>query len=252
MSDVNQSRISGLSVIVTAGTRGIGEGISRELARRGMSLTLSYLDRDEQALKVCHELEELTTMQLYKGDLTSAEGAGELVRKAIEKFGKVDALVSNLGPFLYKSIVDTSVEEWDMMIKANLSSHFYLVKALLSHMRERKSGNFVFVGGVGNDLIKGHAKSSAYYAAKIGLGDFVRSLAIEEAGNGIRANMVSPGVIDNGEYSEGFRKRIIDEIPVGYMGEPKDIANMVGYLMSEEARYITGAIIDVSGGYHLK
>jgi len=244
--------ISEMSVIITGATRGIGAGIALKLARLGASLTLGYLDRDDQALSFKASLErENPNILLHKGDLTTATGAGGIVRAAIARYGRVDALVSNMGPFLWKSIAETSQQEWDHMIAANLSSHFYLVSQLLGAMRERGWGNFVFIGGVGSGQVTGHPRAAAYNAAKVGLAEFMRTLAIEEGPNGIRSNMIAPGVIDNGEYTDGFKERIVGDIPLGYVGQPDDIANAVAWLLSSDSGYVSGAIIDVSGGYHL-
>jgi 3-oxoacyl-[acyl-carrier protein] reductase len=239
-----------MSIIITGATRGIGAGISRELARLGARLTLGYLEHDNPARELVAEL-SWAKVALHKGDTTTVDGASAIVRTALDSFGAVHALVGNLGPFLYRSIADTTPAEWDRMVSSNLSAHFYLVHKLLPLMRDQGGGAFVFIGGVGSGSITGHPKAAAYNAAKVGLAEFVRTLAVEEAGRGIRANMICPGIIDNGEYSEGFRKRIVDDIPLGFIGEPKDIARAVGFLLSPEARYITGAILDVSGGFHL-
>lgn len=240
-----------MSVIITGATRGIGAGIARELAHSGAYLTLGYHDDDKSAQIILDELRKISRVILCKTDSTTPDGAAHIVKAACEEYGTVHALVSNLGPFLYRTIDQTSLEEWDRMIQANLSAHFYLVHELLPIMKKNAGGHFIFIGGVGSGSITGHPKASAYYAAKTGLADFVRSLAFEEGRNGIRANLISPGIIDNGEYTEGFKARIVNEIPLGRIGSPKDLASMVKFLLSPEASYITGAIIDVSGGYHL-
>jgi 3-oxoacyl-[acyl-carrier protein] reductase len=240
------------NIIITGATRGIGVGIAYELALLGANLTLGYLENDGAAQALKQQLsEKFHTPVLFKGDMTNPDGASGIVKAAFDSHNHVDALVSNLGPFLWKLIAEMSVDEWDHMIRANLSAHFYLVRELLPQMRERKEGNFVFIGGVGSGGITGHPRSSAYNSAKVGLAEFVRTLAIEEGPHGIRANMIAPGVIDNGEYTDGYKERIVEEIPLGYVGEPADIGKAVAWLLSPDSRYVTGAIIDISGGYHL-
>jgi len=241
-----------MSIIITGATRGIGAGIAAQLASRGARLTLGYLERDEPALALKENLEnEGAHVALFKGDLATIEGAKGIVAVAEEAYGRVDALVSNLGPFLWKPIAEMSPREWDRMIQVNLSAHFYLVRELLEGMRERGCGDFIFIGGVGSGLVTGHPRASAYNAAKVGLAEFMKTLAVEEGPMGIRANMIAPGIIDNGEYTEGFKKRIVDEIPLGYIGRPTDIVHAVAWLLSPESAYVTGSVIDVSGGYHL-
>jgi len=244
--------ISELSVVITGATRGIGVGIAEKLSSEGAKLTLGYLENNDAAVELHTKLGETNSdTTLFKGDLTDPSGAKGIIEHALEKFGHVDALVSNLGPFLWRGVSEMSIEDWDGMIKANLSAHFYLVKELLPRMQSRGYGNFIFIGGVGSGQINGHARATAYNSAKVGLAEFMRGLAIEEGPNGIRANMIAPGIIDNGEYTGGFKEKIVDEIPLGYVGQPGDIGNTVKWLLSPESHYLTGAIIDVSGGYHL-
>jgi NAD(P)-dependent dehydrogenase (short-subunit alcohol dehydrogenase family) len=247
-----QPDFRGLSVVITGATRGIGAGIAGKLAIHGAKLTIGYLEKDEPALALQKKLaKDNPNIALYKGDLSTPDGAQAIIETARKKFNRVDVLVSNLGPFLYRSIAETSIDEWDSIVASNLSAHFYLVKELLPEMKIRGKGNFIFIGGVDSGQVRGHRLSAAYSAAKTGLANFMKSLAAEEAINGIRSNMVAPGVIDNGEYSDGFRERIVKEIPMGYIGKPEDIANAVMWLMSDESSYVNGAVIDVSGGYHI-
>jgi 3-oxoacyl-[acyl-carrier protein] reductase len=244
--------ISEMSVIITGATRGIGAGIASMLASRGVRLTLSYLSKDKEANALREQLEKYRAqVVLFKGDISNPQTAKALIETASEKYGRVDALVGNLGPFLWREIADTSVDEWNQIIGANLSAQFYLVRELIHGMRERGFGNFIFIGGVGSGQITGHPRASAYNTAKVALAEFMRTLAIEEGPNGIRANIIAPGIIDNGEYTEGFKERIVNEIPLRYVGQPEDIANAVIWLLSPESRYVNGAMIDVSGGYHL-
>ena len=252
MTNINP-KFANFSVIITGATRGIGVGIAEKLSSMGASLTLGYLENDITASQLEEKLSETNlNVTLFKADLTDPSGAAGIVAHANDKFGQVDALVSNLGPFLWRAVSEMSVDEWDGMIKANLSAHFYLVRELLPIMHKRKAGNFIFIGGVASGSIIGHPNATAYNSAKVGLAEFMRGLAIEEGPNGIRSNMIAPGIIDNGDYTYGFKERIINEIPAGYVGQPSDIANAVEFLLSPDSGYITGSVLDVSGGYHLR
>ncbi len=244
--------ISEMSVIITGATRGIGAGIATELGSRGAKLTLGYLEKDEQANALKQELESKgVEVILYKGDLSSKNAARGIVEVASSAYDRVDALVGNLGPFLWRSIAEMSDDDWDRMLSVNLTAQFRLVKELLPGMRDRGSGNFVFIGGIGSGQVSGYPRASAYNAAKVGLAVFMKSLAVEEGPGGIRANMIAPGIIDNGEYSDEFKRKIVSEIPLGLVGQPADIAHAVAWLLSPESKYVTGTVIDVSGGYHL-
>jgi NAD(P)-dependent dehydrogenase (short-subunit alcohol dehydrogenase family) len=164
------------------------------------------------------------------------------------ELGRIDVLVNNVGPFLYKTIWDTTVQEWHQMLNSNLNSVFYCCKAVVPIMREHKSGVIINIGGPNAERTQGYVRTCAYAVAKTGVVVFSKSLAKEEAGHGIRVNVVNPGFIETEPYTQDMLKTMPQQVPVKRLGKPEDVANAVAYLASDEASYITGAVLNVHGG----
>jgi len=171
-----------------------------------------------------------------------------LAIEAIEFLGGLDFLIHNAGPFEMGSVADMPPEKWDYIVAANFSAAFHMTQACIGELRKSDYPCIIYIGGVNTGVIAAKRKTAAYSAAKAALAVLMRTVAAEEGPNGIRANMVCPGYIDTGEYSENFKKKAIDEIPLRRLGTPDDVAAPVCWLLTREASYVTGAIIDAGGG----
>ena len=239
--------------VVTGSTRGIGRAIALRLARDGYTAVLNYRHAEDAAAAVLEEIQSLAPASIaVKADVSTPEGAQGLIGKALETFGALDVLVNNVGPFLVKPLVDTKDHEWREMLDGNLGSAFYCTRSALPQMRARRRGNIVNVGALNTDALQvGVFEAPAYYAAKAGLMMLTRSLARTEAPFNIRVNAVNPGFIETEEYAaytEADKTRWVAMIPSGTFGRPDDVAGAVSFLVSDNARYITGAILHVHGG----
>lgn len=233
--------------LVTGSTKGIGRGIARRLAREGYAVALNYRTDGETAAEALAEIRELTEAVVFQADVSDPVAAEGLIEAVVERLGRLDVLVNNAGPFLVKTASETSVEEWRAMIDGNLSSAFYCSKFALPHLRET-SGSIVNIGTLNAETGRGARNTAAYTAAKSGLIVLTKSMARDEGRYGVRLNVVNPGFIETYSTTEDERAQITPRIPLGHLGEPDDIAEAVLFLVSERADYITGAVLNVTGG----
>jgi 3-oxoacyl-[acyl-carrier protein] reductase len=239
--------------LVTGASRGIGKEIALTLGRAGLRVAVAYRTNKLGAQKVVSDLRALGAEALALAtDVTDPGRAKELVDAVAKHFGRLDILVNNVGDFEWKPVADSTVEEWRAVIASNLYSVFYATKFALPFMRRQHWGRIVNLGAVGAERAFGQAKISAYSAAKAGIVAFTRSVALEEARNGITANVVNPPVIDEKELSLEEAQRLTDaRFPVGRPATGRDVGEAVKFFASEEAAFITGQVLNVSGGWML-
>ena len=235
--------------LVTGSSRGIGKTIALRLAEAGASLVINYKSDRWATDEVVKSIKKMKRQAIsVQCDVSNFADVEEMVGKVMSEFGRIDILVNNVGPFLYKSIYDTTIQEWHQIINSNLNSTFYCCKAVIPIMRKQKSGNIVNIGAPNAERTQGYVQNCPYAIAKTGVVVFSKSLAKEEAKNGIRVNVVNPGFIETDEYTEEMKKDMPKQVPLEILGKPEDIANAVLFLVSDEANYITGSVLNVHGG----
>ena len=233
---------------MTGGIRGIGAAISRELADHGFDVVAGYHARDATAERFSLE----TDIDVERFDVADYEAVRVAVDGIETRHGPIDVLVNNAGitsdHFLHRMTPD----QWRSVLATNLDSVYNCCHAVLPGMRERGFGRIVNISSVNG--LRGQIGQTNYAAAKAGLLGFSKSLARETARKGVTVNVVAPGYINTSmleDVPEQVLEAILEEIPVGYFGEPEDVAHMVRFLAGDEARYITGATISVNGGQHM-
>jgi 3-oxoacyl-[acyl-carrier protein] reductase len=241
------------AALVTGGTRGIGKGIALALGRDGARVAVAYRANKAAAQSALRQLQTAgAECFAVETDVTDPEKAAFLVRTVLERFRRLDILVNNVGGFRWKPVAESSVEEWREVLASNLLSVLYVSKAALAPMRRQRWGRIVNLGAVGAERAFGQAKISAYSAAKAGVVALSRALAIEEAPHGITVNVVNPSNIDERELTVEEARRIHDaRYPIGRPPTAQDVAAAVRFFVSEEAGYITGQVMNVSGGWLL-
>ncbi len=238
------------NVIVTGGSRGIGRAICIKLAKEGYNVIFNYSKNNTEAEKTIKECEKYNVVvKGYKADITNSDECQELVRKAIDEFGSIDVLVNNAGITRDSLIMRMKDEDFNDVLRVNLSGTFYMIKAVSKYMIKNRSGSIINMSSIVG--LTGNAGQINYSASKAGIVGLTKSAAKELASKKIRVNAIAPGMIDTDMtrvLSEDIRNKIIDSIPLKEIGKPEDIANAVAFLASDMSRYITGQILSVDGG----
>jgi 3-oxoacyl-[acyl-carrier protein] reductase len=239
--------------LITGGSRGIGKGIALRLARDGARVAIAYRSNKAAAQQTLRQLQTSgADCVAVETDISDPARAEELVRTVADRFGRMDVVVNNVGDFKWGTLGESPLEDWKNVFTSNLMTVVYVSRAALPHMRRGRWGRIINLGAVGAERAFGQAKISAYAAAKAAVVALSRSLALEEAKNGITVNVVNPSNIDENELTVEEARRMRDaRFPIGRPPTAEDVAASVAFFASEEAEYVTGQVVNVSGGWML-
>ena len=238
--------------LITGGARGIGRQIGLRLAERGFAVALCYRTSEAAAQETVAALEERGAAALaVRADVSRPEECEALVARVVEWRGRIDALVHGAGPFHRVDIFAETPEGWREMFANNLDSLFYLARLVAPGMIERRWGRILAFSMANADRLLAQPGVTAHYLAKVGVLGLVRTLSKALARHQVTVNAVSPGFIDSGSMDPEELKSLAKNIPAGYVGTVDDAAGAALYLLSDEAAYVTGANIHVSGGWGL-
>ncbi|HXX16201.1 MAG TPA: SDR family oxidoreductase [Candidatus Eremiobacteraceae bacterium] len=239
--------------VITGGTRGIGKGIAMQLARDGAKIALAYRSNKAAAQTALRQLQAMgSDCVAVETNISEPARAEQLIKTVVDRYGRVDVLVNNVGEFRWGTLVDSALQEWTGIFDSNVMTVLYMCRAALPLMRKGRWGRIINLGAVGAERAFGQAKISAYAAAKAAVVAMSRSLALEEAKNGITVNVVNPSSIDEKDLTlEEARKLKDARFPIGRPPTVDDVAAAVSFFASEEAEYVTGQVINVSGGWML-
>ncbi len=242
-------QLQGQVAIVTGGGQGIGRAIALELARRGAKILINDV-REQTAAETVALLREAGAEADYAlGDVSKAEAAEAIVQKAIERFGQLDILINNAGITRDNLLMRMKEEDWDLVLGVNLKSAFLLCKAASRPMMKQRRGRIINISSIVGVI--GNAGQVNYSASKAGLIGLTKTLAKELASRNILVNAVAPGFIRTAmtdALSEDQKKALSSQIPLARLGEAEDVARVCAFLASEDAAYITGQVIQVTGG----
>ncbi len=240
----------GRIALITGGARGIGRAIGLDLARAGWAIALCYRTNTEAAEDTCRAIEAAGARALaVRADVSDPETAEELVHRVEAQWGRIDALINCAGPYRRIELLEETPAGWRDMFASNLHPVFYLSRATAPGMIARRWGRILAFSMATADQLTAQPGVTAYYIAKAGILVLVRSLARVLAPHGVTVNAISPGFIDSGGLPQAELDAMRPRIPAGYIGEPRDAVAAARYLLSDEARYVTGANIHVSGGW---
>ena len=236
--------------MITGATRGIGKQIALTLANEGYNIVLNYRTKNDELIQAKNEIESKNVKCLtVQGDVTNFEDCKQMIESAIKEFGKVDVLVNNAGITKDMLLARMKEEDFKQVIDVNLVGTFNMTKNVISYMMKARNGRIINISSVVG--IAGNAGQTNYSASKAGIIGFTKSLAKEVASRNILVNAVAPGFIET-NMTDVLKQEVKDEIakniPLKRMGTPKDVANVVKFLASEDSSYITGQVISVDGG----
>jgi acetoacetyl-CoA reductase len=236
--------------IVTGGARGIGAAITTALARSGVHVAAGYSSNAQAADELAGKLGAGgASVSVHQGNVGEAAHCNRVVHEVLEQRGRVDYLINNAGITVDKTMRKMTIEDWHAVLRINLSGAFYMIKAVLDHMLERKFGRIVNISSVIGQT--GSVGQANYAASKSGLFGLSQSLAQEVARKGITVNCVAPGYIETemlAAVPEEVLAKLLKGIPVGRLGQASEIARTVQFLVDDDAGYITGSVISVNGG----
>jgi 3-oxoacyl-[acyl-carrier protein] reductase len=247
---MNKSGDGAKVALVAGGVRGIGKAVCTALSERGWMVTACYRENEEAAAKLRLEMKNRgADFSCIRADLSRPEEAEALVRRVEKERGRIDALILCLGSYHRVSLLEESPGGWNAMFDHNLHPVFYLARLAAEGMMQRRWGRIIGFSMVNADRLSAQPFITAHYIAKIGILVLMRSIGKLLAPYGITANSVSPGFIETGSVPKEVLDQSVKDIPAGYMGKEYDAVGAVCYLLSEEARYVNGSNIHVSGAW---
>ena len=253
-------RLEGKTAMITGASRNIGKEVALAFAREGADLVLNTRSSQPELEAVAAQCRELgVNTHVAMGDVTEPDRVQQMVQEGIDALGKIDVLVSNVAIRPHKPLLDVSNDEWELVMRTNLFPAFYLIKAVLPGMMERRQGSIIAMGG--QSAITGRPETASVTSAKHGLLGLLRAVAAEMAPYNVRANLVNPGSVDteraHPEWHPEFQELPrgsgdhVKGIPLGRQATVQDIANACLFFASDESAYITGDRLNVVGGRYI-
>lgn len=242
--------LQGKNVLVTGASRGIGRSIALELASKGANVVINYAGSEEQAQAVVEEVQKFGVKSFkIQADVSQEADVKTMVKEVISELGGLDILVNNAGVTKDNLLMRMKKEEFDQVIDINLKGVFLCTKAVTRHMMKQRSGKIINVASIVG--VSGNPGQANYVAAKAGVIGMTKSVAQELASRNILVNAVAPGFIST-DMTDALTKEqqeaILSRIPLAKLGTPEDVANVVRFLASDDANYMTGQTLHIDGG----
>ncbi|MBW9173296.1 3-oxoacyl-[acyl-carrier-protein] reductase [Clostridium estertheticum] len=252
MKDVKEHELmlKGKTAVVTGASRGIGRAIALKLAKHGANVVVNYRNSVDAVQEVVKEIEALGVKVLaIQADISSYADVENMIKKSVEEFGSIDILVNNAGITKDGLLMRMKEADFDSVIDINLKGAFNCTRHVAAIMLKQRSGRIINISSVSG--LTGNAGQVNYSAAKAGIIGMTKSVAREFGSRGVTCNAVAPGYIQTDmteDLSAKVKDTIMGTIPLKRLGRPEDVANVVAFLATDEAAYITGQVINVDGG----
>ena len=251
---MSERPLAGRTAIVTGSSRGMGTGTVARLAALGANVAVCYVRSKDLAEELAGKINgDGGSAAAFGADLTTQDGAGSLVREVVERFGGLDILVCNVGGFLKKPFEETTADEWHDQFLQNTDTMFFCIQAALPHLKKSDAARIVNFAAAGADQPARQTGFAAYAAAKAAVVGFSRALARELGPEHITVNVIAPGIVSDNAPTRPQAHEIgfVKHTPVGRVGSFEDIADAVAFLVRPDADYITGAVLEVGGGWRI-
>jgi 3-oxoacyl-[acyl-carrier protein] reductase len=247
--------LKGTVALIVGGSRGIGAGIAEAFARAGAATVLTHTGNADRAERLNQMLQKLLAqgcqVEAIACDACDPEQTDAVVKRVVDEHGRLDAVVANVGQNLARPAEETTTDSWRRFVDINLSSAFYAVRAALPAMLRRGGGSVILIGS--SAVFDGGGGAIDYAAAKAGMAGMMRYLARNYTRRGVRANVIHPAAIETDLLRERYgdpekKQQLIDQVPIGRLGQPADIGNLAAFLASRLGEFICGQEILVDGG----
>jgi len=239
--------------LVTGSSRGIGCAIAIELAKSDIDIVLNNDRNPQEGTEIANEINETGQRAIYiQADVSVPDQVEKMIEKAIDEFGRIDILVNNAGITRDKMLESMDLDQWNRVIAVNLTGTFNCTKSVIKYMKKQGGGKIINISSISAEI--GNIGQSNYSASKGGVISFTKTVAKEYARYGIIVNAIAPGFIKTKileTIPEKVMQKVLSIIPLGRLGKPEEVAKLVRFLVSDDANYITGQVINVNGGLYM-
>lgn len=236
--------------VISGGAKGIGRAVGISLAQEGWSVAFCYRTSESEAANTLDAIKKSGARGMALAcDVSDSKAAENFVKQVEKEWGRIDALINGAGPYHRVNLLEETIQGWHSMFDNNLHPVFYLSRLVAEGMKIRKWGRIISFSMANADKMVAQPQITAHYISKVGILILTRSMAKLLGPYGITVNAISPGFINSGSAPESELQNMVKNIPAGYIGTPQDAVSVVRFLLSEEARYVNGANIHLSGGW---
>jgi 3-oxoacyl-[acyl-carrier protein] reductase len=239
--------------LVTGSSRGIGRAIAIELAKSGIDISVNDHANPQEGLEVVDEINKIGQRAIYiQADVSDHNQVESMVEEILDTFGRIDILINNAGIVMDKKLENMEIDQWNRVISVNLTGVFNCTKSVIRYMKKQGKGKIINIASVVGEI--GNIGQSNYSASKGGVISFTKTVAKEYVKEGIIVNAVAPGFIKTKileTIPEKVMQKILSRIPLNRLGKPEEVAKLVCFLVSDDANYITGQVININGGMYM-